>query len=215
MNTNWRYRNEMNEEQNENEGEQLPIIIQSASSDQIYSAGIKVSGNRVFYYSDIDESNVAELNKVLFDMDIKAQGLRNIIGDEYNPVVNLHINTYGGSIYAAFSTVDTIKRMKSEVHTYIDGSVASAGTLISAVGAKRYMGEHAHLLIHQLSSGVYGKFSELEEEFFNCENLMKMLKSFYKKNTKLPMKKLDELLKRDLWLNADECKQYGIIDEIL
>jgi ATP-dependent protease ClpP protease subunit len=29
------------------------------------------------------------------------------------------------------------------------------------------------------------------------------------------MKKLDELLKRDIWMNAEECLQYGIIDEIV
>jgi ATP-dependent protease ClpP protease subunit len=71
------------------------------------------------------------------------------------------------------------------------------------------------MLIHQLSSGVYGKFSEMEDEIYNCTNLMKLLKDFYKKNTKMPMKKLDELLKKDIWLNAEECVLYGLVDEIL
>ena len=55
----------------------------------------------------------------------------------------------------------------------------------------------------------------MEDEIFNCTNLMKLLKDFYKKNTKIPMKKLDELLKRDIWMMADECLQNGIVDEIL
>ena len=54
----------------------------------------------------------------------------------------------------------------------------------------------------------------MEDDFYNSKNLMKVLKDFYKKNTKIPMKKLDELLKRDIWLTAKECLQYGIIDEI-
>jgi ATP-dependent Clp endopeptidase proteolytic subunit ClpP len=193
------------------------IFITSQGNDVMtYSGGnIKVSENKIFFYGDVDESSALELNKVLVDLDLKLQNLKNSLGDDYNPVIHLHINTYGGSIFAAFSTVDTMESLKSKVYTYIDGSVASAGTLITAVGDKRFIGKHGHLLIHQLSSGVYGKFSEMEDEIFNCTNLMKLLKDFYKKNTKIPMKKLDELLKRDIWMMADECLQYGIVDEIL
>jgi ATP-dependent Clp protease, protease subunit len=177
--------------------------------------GIRVINNKILFYADIEEGAMLELNRVLLETDLKLQSVGLAFDDAYEPIINLHLNTYGGSIFAAFSTVDTIRRLKSKVHTHIDGSVASAGTLVSAIGHKRYMGQHAHLLIHQLSSGVYGKFSEMEDEIFNCTNLMKLLKDFYKKNTKLPMKKLDELLKRDIWLNAEECLQYGIVDEII
>jgi ATP-dependent protease ClpP protease subunit len=55
----------------------------------------------------------------------------------------------------------------------------------------------------------------MEDEIATCTKLMKVLKDFYKKHTKVPMKKLDELMKRDIWLDAQECLDYGIIDEIL
>lgn len=212
----WRYRNEEDEKEQVNPIQIPNIIINSSGSEEAQTPnGIRVLNNKILFYSEIDESTVLELNKVLFELDIKLQSIKTVFGDEYEPKIDLHINTYGGSIFAAFSTVDTINKLKTKVYTHIDGSVASAGTLISAVGKKRYMGQHAHLLIHQLSSGVYGKFSEMEDEIFNCTNLMKLLKNFYKKNTKLPMKKLDELLKRDIWLNAEECLEYGIVDEII
>lgn len=211
----WRYRNE-GEETEQSTPIQIPnIIINSTTEESQTTTGIKVLNNKILFYTDIDESTVLELNKILFELDVKLQSIKCAFGDDYEPVIKLHINTYGGGIFAAFSTVDTILKLKTKVHTYIDGSVASAGTLISAVGAKRFMGKHAHLLIHQLSSEMYGKFSEMEDEIFNCTNLMKLLKDFYKKNTKLPMKKLDELLKRDIWLNAEECLEYGIVDEIV
>ena len=211
----WRYRNE-EDEQEQGNTIQIPNIIINSTGEEVQStSGIRVVQNKILFYADIDEGTNLELNKVLYELDIKLQSVACVFGEDYTPTINLHINTYGGSIFAAFSTVDTISKLKTKVNTYIDGSVASAGTLISAVGDKRYMGRHAHLLIHQLSSGVYGKFSEMEDEIFNCTNLMRLLKDFYKKNTKLPMKKLDELLKRDIWLNAEECLEYGIIDEIL
>lgn len=213
---NWKYRGCETTIEKNDQIQQIPIIINTMNNEEISSSSnsIKVINNKIFYYADVDESSCLELNKILIELDIKLQSVKLSLGDEYEPIIHLHLNTYGGSIFAAFSTVDTIKRLKTPVYTYIDGSVASAGTLMSSIGHKRFMGEHAHLLIHQLSSGVYGKFSEMEDEIFNCTNLMKLLKEFYKKNTKLPMKKLDELLKRDIWLNAEECLQYGIIDGV-
>jgi ATP-dependent Clp protease protease subunit len=211
----WRYRNE-EEKENMNAFQMPQIIINSSDNEETqYPQGIRVINNKILFYADVNEGAMLELNRVLLETDLKLQSMELALDGAYESTIHLHLNTFGGSIFAAFSTVDTIRRLKSKVHTHIDGSVASAGTLVSAIGSKRYMGQHAHLLIHQLSSGVYGKFSEMEDEIFNCTNLMKLLKDFYKKNTKLPMKKLDELLKRDIWLNAEECLQYGIVDEIV
>ena len=118
-------------------------------------------------------------------------------------------------MFSVLSTIDLIPTLKSKVHTHVDGYVASAGTFISLMGQRRTMGKHAFLLIHQLSSGVIGKFSEMEDEMENCTNIMKLIKAFYKERTKIPMKRLDELLKKDLNLSAQECLQYGIVDEII
>lgn len=174
---------------------------------------IEVVGNKILFYADITEANILKLNKNLLTLDLKLQQLKYF--DDYNPNIELHLNTYGGSVYAALAAVDTIRNMRTTVNTYVDGSVASAGTLISVVGKKRYMGAHSYLLIHQLSDGMYGKYQEMEDTMYNCTNLMNMLKSYYKKYTKIPAKKFDELIKKDIWLSAEECLQYGIIDEIV
>jgi ATP-dependent Clp protease protease subunit len=209
----WGYRNE--DEKDENNSNVSNIIITSANEEQTtISSGIRVINNKILFYADIDEGSILELNRVLLELDCKLQSIKSF-DDNYEPVIHLHLNTFGGVIFAAFSTVDMIRRLKSKVYTYVDGNTASAGTLISLSGSKRYMGQHAHFLIHQLSSGVYGKFSEMEDEIATCTKLMKVLKDFYKKHTKVPMKKLDELMKRDIWLDAQECLDYGIIDEIL
>lgn len=201
--------------ENESEGSmQLPFSINMATEMNQPVAGIRVVENQIFFYGEIDDSSCLELNKVLFELDVRLQNLKNALGSDYNPVIHLHINTYGGSIYAAFSTVDTIKNLKSLVYTYADGIVASAGTLITLSGSKRYVGRHAHMLIHQLSSGVYGTFSDIEANYDSLKTLMKMLKDFYKKTTKVPMKKLDELMTKDIYLTSEECLSYGIVDEI-
>lgn len=195
---------------------QQPIMINMGDPEQMMpTANIRVVENKVFFYGDIVPNSMLELNRVLADLDIKLQNTRNVLGDEYTPILHLHLNTPGGSIMDAFACVDTIRTMKSDVYTYVDGLVASAGTLISLVGKKRFMGQNAHLLIHQLSGLMGGTYEEMEEYHFNSTNIMKLLKEFYKKYTKIPMKKLDEILKRDLYLTASECKDYGIVDVVL
>ena len=178
------------------------------------SCGIRAVENKLFFYGEINEQSCLELNRVLYELDGKLQGMKGVLVDDYNPIIHLHLNTPGGEIYAAFSTVDTILNLKSTVYTYADGLVASAGTLISSVGKRRYVGRHAHMLIHQLSSELYGTFAELQAGMDSTVTLMRILKDFYKKHTKVPMKRLDELMSKDIYLTADECLAYGIVDEI-
>ena len=104
--------------------------------------------------------------------------------------------------------------MKTPVYTYIDGFAASAATLISVVGEKRYIRPNAHMLIHQLSSGSWGKMQELEDDFENNKGLMDKIIDIYRENAKIPKTKLKEILKHDLWWNVDTCMRYGLIDEL-
>lgn len=214
----WKTKNKWkNEIADEPDGSaQQPIMINMGDSEQMMpSANIRVIENKVLFYGDIVPASVLELNRVLTDLDIKLQNTKNVLGDEYTPILHLHLNSPGGSIMDAFAVVDTIRTMRSTVYTYVDGLVASAGTLISIVGKKRHMGQNAHLLIHQLSGLMGGTYEEMEDYHFNSTMIMKLLKEFYKKYTKIPMKKLDEILKRDLYLTATECKDYGIVDVVL
>lgn len=195
----------------DDEEQPMPIIIAPDSSSGI---NMRVVDNKIFFYDEITNYSMLELVKVLSEMDTRLQNTKNILGDEYDPIIHLRLNTPGGEIYSAISVLDLIPNLKCKLYTYVDGCVASAGTFISLMGDRRFMGPHAFCLIHQLSGGVFGKFSEMEDTMENCMNLMKFIKGFYKDHTKIPMKKLDELLKRDLFLSAEECLQFGIIDEI-
>ncbi len=178
------------------------------------STALRIVENKIFFYDDVTNESILELNRVLMEVDIKLQNTRNILGDSFDPTIHLRVKTDGGDLHAVLATVDIMNNLKSKIFTYIDGSVASAGSMITLAGDKRFMGKHAIFLIHQLSSGIYGKYSELEDNMENCANMMKFLKAYYKDTTKIPMKKLDELLKRDLYLSAPECVQYGIVDEL-
>ena len=106
---------------------------------------------------------------------------------EHIPVY-LHINSYGGSIYNAYTVVDTIKNLRVPVYSIIDGCAASAGTIISVVCNKRFISENAYMLIHQLSSRMWGKMSEIEDEYKHLNVLMNQFTQLYGKYAKIPKK---------------------------
>jgi len=111
--------------------------------------------------------------------------------------------------------MDTILRTKVPVHTYVDGFAASAATFLSVVGEKRFMSRNSYMLIHQLSSQLWGKYSEIEDEKKNLDLMMETIKNVYREYTRVPMDKIDEILKHDLLWDAKQCLEYGLIDEII
>ena len=210
----WKYiLDEKEKEQNTSTPSQ--IFITSSNLGESNSGTVRVVENTIFFYTDVTEQSALDLNQALYELDTKLKNTFNFLGPDFTPHIKLRINSYGGSLFAGLAILDTIRNLASEVHTYIDGSAASAATIISIAGAKRYIGKNSMMLIHQLSTGTYGKFSELEDDMENNKRLMKMIKDIYKQYTKVPMKNIDEILKHDLWFDSAKCLEFGLVDEVL
>ena len=175
---------------------------------------ISVQDNKIYFYSGVNRNSCVELNKKIGEMESKSLTLSKTLGI-LPPSIKLFINSGGGSIVSGIASMDTILRTQVPVHTYVDGFSASAATFLTVVGEKRFMSRNSYMLIHQLSSNFWGTYSNFEDEKENLDLMMKTIKDIYKKYTKLPMKKLDEMLKHDLMWDAQTCLEYGIIDEII
>jgi ATP-dependent protease ClpP protease subunit len=130
--------------------------------------------------------------------------------------INLHMQSSGGSLLPSLALVDLIRVSDIPINTYIDGYCASAASLITVVGAQRFINKHGVILIHQLKMGIEpSKYLELKDQSVNADTLMDIIKQIYLENTNLNPLKLDELLMHDWWLNSTLCKKYGIIDFIV
>lgn len=168
--------------------------------------------NHIYFHAEVDRGSVFELIELL-----RKCELDNIINahklciDEIP--IYLHINSLGGVVFDAMTAIDAIQSCKVPVHTIIEGSTASAGTLISVVGKKRYMRPNAYMLIHQLSAGSWGKMAELEDDFENNKILMNKIMAIYKEHAEIPKKQISEILKHDLWWNFETCMKNGLVDE--
>jgi len=133
---------------------------------------------------------------------------------EPNPI-KLFITSHGGLVYQVFSAIDTIQGLKVPVHTYCQGIVASAGTLLSLAGKRRFITENSYMLIHEIRSGTWGKYTHICESMENSKQLMEHIKEYYIKRTKLTGEELDEQLKKDVTWNAKTCLEKGLVDEII
>ena len=114
--------------------------------------------------------------------------------EHHKEYIYLHINSYGGSIFSAFSIIDTIKNLKIPVISIIEGGAAEAATLISIVCDYRIIYKTSYMLIHQLSSITWGKMTEIEEDVVNLKELMKQIKILYKTYSNITEEKIEELL---------------------
>ena len=174
---------------------------------------IKCEGNHIYFYAEVDRDSTYQLIECLKEAEEFCVNICNSTNIENMPIY-LHINSYGGCLFSALNVIDYILSSKYPVYTIVEGSVASAGTLMSVVGVKRFIRPNAHMLIHQLSSECWGKMNEIEDEFINLKELMGKIKKIYKKHTTIPKKDLKGILKRDLWLNSNKCLEFGLVDEL-
>ncbi len=174
---------------------------------------VKVIDNNIYFYTDVSSNSIKELIVLLKEVTKKNQ----IIGITFGidpPPVNIYINSEGGCLYSALSVIDIISSNVIPVNTIISGVCMSAATLISLSGHNRYMMPNSYMLIHNISSGFWGKMHEFEDEMKNLTELTKKLKNIYKNNSKITKIQLDKILKTDLLIPADNCLKFGLIDEI-
>jgi len=191
------------------------LFLNMNNNNENIKAPININqGNSILFYGPVTAESCFNLRNQLVSLDSNSK----IFATQYStppPPINLHIQSTGGSLMNTYYIVDLIRSLETPVNTYIDGFAASAATLISVAGDKRYMTKNSLMLIHQLSSQNGGKFNEIKDDMANLETMMRLLKKIYLERTNLNNYELDELLKQDLWLDSETCLKYGLIDEII
>ena len=187
--------------------------------DHYYEPHITILGDHIWFYGDINEKTAMLLNKSLHELSMKlAPTAFSSMQEVGAPApIFLHINSQGGEVFSSFAVADTIERISSltPIITVIEGCAASGATIISTAGSKRIMRKNAFMLVHELSSVSWGKYSALKDEMISNDTFMKAIKEWYTAKTKLPVKDLDAILSRDIWWNSKQCLKYGLVDQII
>lgn len=182
------------------------------------SSPSSMTNNRLYFYGDISEETALNWNKQLDELSKNLKVVQTIYELQNPPIIYIYIHSAGGDLFAALSVLGRIEQLKDKgflVHTIVDGYCASAATLISIAGNKRFLQRHGCMLIHQLSSSFWGTYNQFQDEKRNVELMMEQIKVVYRTYTTFEEKDLNEILSHDIYLYKDECLKQGLIDEVL
>lgn len=178
---------------------------------------VETVDNHIYYYADVDSDRCLALIRAVREADskLRAEHLsRGLDGQPMTPIW-IHVHSYGGSLFAALSLADQLTMIKSPLYAIVEGIAASAATLIAMSCEKRYILPNSFMMVHQLSSFMWGKYEEFKDEMELQNKLMERLKNFYAEKSNMSKEDIETMLKRDYWMDAQECVERGFVDEIL
>ncbi|SDL86677.1 ATP-dependent Clp endopeptidase proteolytic subunit ClpP [Halarsenatibacter silvermanii] len=138
-------------------------------------------------------------------------------GEDPDKDIYLYINSPGGSVTAALAMYDTMQYIKPDVVTICMGQAASAGALLLAAGSegKRHGLPYSRVMIHQPAGGIQGKASEAEVHVEELLRIREILNEILSEHTEKTVEEIEEDVERDYFMDAEEAKNYGIIDDII
>jgi ATP-dependent Clp endopeptidase proteolytic subunit ClpP len=132
--------------------------------------------------------------------------------------ITIVFNSPGGNVIDGLALYDFIDELKANGHkitTVARGMAASMGGILLQAGDERIIGANAHILIHEITTAMIGKFSEIEDEVAFCKMLQERLLNILAERSTLTAKQIrTRWLRTDWWIGSEEAVALGFADEI-
>lgn len=138
-------------------------------------------------------------------------------GQNLIPVI---IDSFGGEVYSLLAMVDCIKQSKIPIMTICSGKACSCGSILLSCGhpGYRYANPNSSIMVHDVSSVIYGKHNEMDIDLKEVKRLNVLIFKILDENCKQKpgffKQKLDKINRGDLWLNANKAKEFRLIDHV-
>ncbi len=131
--------------------------------------------------------------------------------------ISLYINSPGGVVTSGLAMYDTMQYIRPDVATVCIGQASSMGSLLLAAGAKgkRFSLPNSRIMVHQPSGGAQGQATDIEIQAREILSLRKRLNEIYVKHTGQTLEAIEQALERDRFMNPEEAKAFGLIDEVV
>ncbi|MGO9210093.1 MAG: ATP-dependent Clp endopeptidase proteolytic subunit ClpP [Terriglobales bacterium] len=188
----------------------VPMVVEQTSRGEraydIYSRLLR--DNIIFLGTPVDDT-IANL--------VIAQ-LLFLEAEDPEKDVSVYINSPGGSITAGMAIYDTMQFIRPDVVTICIGQAASMAALLLSAGAagKRYALPNSRILIHQPSmGGLSGQATDIDIHAREILRMREITNQLLAKHTGQKLDKVEKDVERDFIMNAQQSKEYGIIDEII
>jgi ATP-dependent Clp protease protease subunit len=172
---------------------------------------------------DLIDLKFLEERKVFLNGQVDGKSAKHIIDRllyldlESNDPIQLYINSPGGYVTDGFAIYDTIKSIKSPVHTICSGLAASMGSILLSVGEKgnRYIQPLAKVMIHQPLGGAQGQASNIEIQAREILKTKELSAKILADNCGQDFDRVMKDFSRDYWMDAQESIDYGIVDKVM
>lgn len=156
-----------------------------------------------------DEPALREFKDSMF----KAQELR-------QPIIPVIIDSYGGQVYSLLGMLDLIKNSEVPVATIVSGKAMSCGAVLFSAGTEghRYVGPNATIMIHDVSSGTYGKVKDMKVDVKEAERLNKKIYEMMAKNCGKDLNYFEDIVHKmghtDWFLTPEEALKHNLANHI-
>jgi ATP-dependent Clp protease, protease subunit len=190
----------------------VPMVVEQTSRGEraydIYSRLLR--DNIIFIGTPIDDT-IANL--------VIAQ-LLFLEAEDPEKDIQLYINSPGGSITSGMAIYDTMQFVRPDVMTICCGQAASMGALLLCAGAagKRFALPTSRILIHQpliMGGGISGQATDIDIQAREILRMREIMNQLLSKHTGQRLDKVEKDVERDFIMNAQQAKEYGIIDDII
>jgi ATP-dependent Clp protease protease subunit len=187
----------------------IPMVVEQTSrGERAFDIYSRLLAERIMFLGTPVDDQIANL--------IIAQ-LIHLESEDPDKDIHMYINSPGGSVYAGLAIYDTMQYVKPDVNTTCVGIAMSMGSLLLAGGAKgkRTALPNSKILIHQVSGGFQGQGTDIEIQAREVINLKRRLEEIYAQHTGKATEQISHDMERDFFMNPEEAKEYGIIDNVI
>lgn len=131
--------------------------------------------------------------------------------------IRMYINSPGGIVYSGMAIYDTMRQVECPISTVAVGFTASFGTILLTAGTKgmRYALPHATIHMHQPLGGVQGQASDIHIQAQEIVRLRSTINTILSEHTGKSVEQIQEDTDRDIYMTAEQAKEYGLVDEVL
>jgi ATP-dependent Clp protease protease subunit len=187
----------------------VPIVVeQTGRGERAYDIYSRLLKDRIIFIGTPIDDMVANL--------VIAQMIF-LEGEDPDRDINLYIHSPGGMVTAGLAIYDTMQFVKPNVATLCMGQAASMAAVLLAAGAKgkRSVLPNSRIMIHQPLGGTQGQATEIEIYMKEMNKMKEQLNGILAKHTGQPLERILHDTDRNFFMSADECKAYGLVDEII
>ncbi|XBQ15575.1 MAG: ATP-dependent Clp protease proteolytic subunit [Oceanicaulis sp.] len=186
----------------------VPMVVeQTARGERAFDIYSRLLKERIVFVTGVVEDHMASL--------MVAQ-LLYLESENPKKEIAMYINSPGGSVSAGLAIYDTMQYIRCPVATACVGMAGSMGSLLLAAGEKdmRFATPNARIMMHQPSGGFRGTAADIERHGEDILRIKRRMYEIYERHTGQPIETVEKTLDRDTYLNAEEARDFGLIDHV-